>query len=682
MKMNLYISDIKKGILTLMGSILLFATQAQTGKSPLTLADEYFAAGEYYTAAHLYGQYLKPIVKTRSVGDFPLSIKSRRGGTTAVVRNKEEVLAKMAESYRLAHYWQEASSIYQSLASSNPDTYVDGLYWFAVCQRNLGHYDSARQSLEQYIETRSSAKKWEEAAKKEVQTLQYIQQQMTRPDSILYQVKKVDATGSFERGMFALTPYAGGQFLVSSTRADSAVSATENPNKSSLYTASLQGNQLGALSPLNIPAGTPGWNTGAASVSADGQWLYFTQWKKENGQTVSQIWMARKNGVSWGNPELANALNSTGSNSKQPFCSADGKYLYFSSDRKNGKGGFDIWVAALDAQGKPGTPINAGAMVNTPGDEIAPYYQSSSTTLVYSSNGKGGMGGFDLFSVEGKENEWIHPLNLGHPVNSSRDDIYFYAAENQSILARALVGSDRGTGCCLETYQVTKKPKTQSMSGTILDCKTGSPLADVEVILKQNGKAIAQTTTNDQGQYRFQMEGESAKGLSVQLKKVEFSDTTQSLITSTIDETDLLADRIAFEPGCIAAIEPPPVEKLVIRVEDVVTVYFDFDKHNLKSPAVAKLDSIYTVLLENPGATIQISGYTDGLGTEDYNKVLSDKRARACANYLIQKGIDPVRISFVSFGACCPVEMELLNGRDNPDGRSKNRRALINVKKY
>ena len=87
------------------------------------------------------------------------------------------------------------------------------------------------------------------------------------------------------------------------------------------------------------------------------------------------------------------------------------------------------------------------------------------------------------------------------------------------------------------------------------------------------------------------------------------------------------------------------------------------------------------MLQENPVATIQISGYTDGRGTAEYNDKLSDRRARACAQYLIKKGIDENRIRFVSFGSCCPVEMELINGRDNADGRSKNRRALINVKK-
>ena len=120
-------------------------------------------------------------------------------------------------------------------------------------------------------------------------------------------------------------------------------------------------------------------------------------------------------------------------------------------------------------------------------------------------------------------------------------------------------------------------------------------------------------------------------------------------------------------------------KRVILKPETVATVYFDFDMYNLKDSATEKLDSVYKVLVETPGATLQISGYTDGFGTVEYNKGLSDRRARACYDYLVAKGIDSSRISFESFGACCPLEMELINGLDNAAGRAKNRRALINV---
>jgi len=140
------------------------------------------------------------------------------------------------------------------------------------------------------------------------------------------------------------------------------------------------------------------------------------------------------------------------------------------------------------------------------------------------------------------------------------------------------------------------------------------------------------------------------------------------------DESDLLTDLFINTEVCID-------KKLVIKAKNVVTVYFDFDKSNLKPAEVKKLNSICTELKKSPETTIQISGYTDGLGSDAYNKILSNKRAVACANFLLSKGVDTSRITYESFGKCCPVEMEKINGRDNPYGRSRNRRALINVQK-
>ncbi|MGZ8553683.1 MAG: OmpA family protein, partial [Chitinophagaceae bacterium] len=158
------------------------------------------------------------------------------------------------------------------------------------------------------------------------------------------------------------------------------------------------------------------------------------------------------------------------------------------------------------------------------------------------------------------------------------------------------------------------------------------------------------------------------------ISKELYKDKADSIATQRIDESDWKIDFLLNSSICLE-------KKLVIKPETVVTLYFDFDMSELKNRSTEQLDSIYTVLTEDSTATIQISGFTDGRGTVEYNKVLSDKRAKACADYLVQKGIDTRRITFESFGACCPVEMELINGRDNADGRSKNRRALINITK-
>jgi len=657
--------------------------QTQKSQSPVQLADQYFAAGEYYTAAHLYGQYLNPSKEQQSmVSDFPLNIKNRRAAISNSF-SRTDILFKQAESYRLANYWQEAAAIYKE-CMEDPEKYDEALYWYAVCERSLGHYTSAKESLEQYLNNAYGNNKHKEAAKKELQTLIFIQQQLARPDSFLFTTKKLEIPYSHEKGAFAPIQLSGNQFLISSTEADPIQVNGINPYRSRLFIGSVNNNNLEAITPVIIPDSDPMANQGAATISPDGKYLYFSQWKKENGHTVSSIYYSEKQTDGWSAPKQLSSIHINGHNSKQPFCSTDGKYLFFASDNPGGMGGFDIWYAPLNEDGTTGVPLNAGAMINTKDDEQAPFYHNSSNTLVFSSNGRPGMGGYDLFAAKGKESSWKIPENMGHPVNSQKDDIYFFASEQTSLLSNAFLSSDRGEGCCLETYNIIKAPKDKRLTGKLLDCIENTPVGGAEIILKDAAGKIWRTTTDADGMYSFETGRETYNGLVLTANKELYLEATASLKTKNIDETDLMIDKLTNEDMCIEKkpeekpIEPEP---LVIKAEDVVTVFFDFDRSLLKAEAVHKLDSIYTVMKEYPASTIQISGYTDGLGSDKYNAKLSDRRARACASYLIKKGIEKERVSFVSFGECCPVEMEIIDGRDNPDGRSKNRRALINIKK-
>jgi len=655
----------------------------QQAKGPVQLADQYFAAGEYYTAANLYEQFLHPSKKQKTTSEFPLNIKAKRTiASTAPNVSRTDILFKQAESYRLANYWQQAAATYKECMDKDPSEYSNALYWYAVCERSLGHYDSAWESIKQYLNSAGSKSQYKEAAEKELQTLQFIHEQLSRPDSVLMKTQKLNVPGSNEKGAFALAHISGNQFLITSTQTDSTRVNGINPYHSRLFSATLGNGSLDEMIPLPLTTTDAAINQGAGTISPDGQHLYFSQWKKENGKIISSIYYSVKQGAHWSSPTRLPVVNINTYSSKQPFCSADGNYLFFSSDRPGGSGKFDIWYVDLKKDGTTGQPVNLGPSVNTSNDEQAPFYQSSSGTLVFSSNGYPGMGGYDLFSVKGNETNWASPGNLGYPVNSSRDDIYFFAPEKTNLLSNAVVSSDRGEGCCLETYVITKAPKNKRLTGSLFDCNGSAPLADAQVILKDGYGKTWKTTTNANGKYSFEIGNEDHEPLTLSASKELYLDTTSSFKVENMDESDLLTDKLVNADLCIEKKpEPKPEPVLVIKAEDVVTVYFDFDKSLLKPEALQKLDSIYNIMAELPVTTIQISGYTDGVGTDAYNKVLSDKRARACADYLIQKGIDASRVSFVSFGACCPVEMEKINGRDNPDGRSRNRRALINVKK-
>lgn len=638
-------------------------------KSPLQLAEQYFAAGEYYTAAYLYEQYLNPPKNTKKEQVFPVYTDRRKPGTDNKKVSRSAILYKQAECYRLANYFVQADSAYEKCSD-----HIDALYWRAVCERSLGKYEAATENLRLYLEATNADKHFMDAAQKEWETLQFISKQLKRPDTLLVKIRQLNMSGGHEKGTFAVAPVNGDQYLVSSTKTDSGVIKGSNPYNSHLFVAKMNNDSLTQPTLLALPAGDMLSNQGAASVGAHGNRIYFTQWQKVNGRNVSAIYVITKSNDSWSGPQLLERVNNHASNNKQPFCTADGKYLYFASDRSGGSGGFDIWYAPLQDDGSAGEPVNAGTVINTNGDEEAPFYQTSSSMLVFSTNGRQGMGAFDLFAAKGSGTTWSEPRNLGYPVNSSRDDIYFFAPENNPLLSDAIVGSDRGAGCCMQTYRINKTPKQNRLHGLVLDTKTHKPVPGANVVLTTPSGTTRQTTSDITGNYVFDSVDNAFNDFNITVAKPSYRDTAAMVSITKTDDANLLTDLFYNTDVFIE-------KKFVLKAENVVTVFFDFDMHNLKPEAIRKLDSVYNVLMEIPAATLQISGYTDGKGSVEYNKVLSDKRARACADYFIQKGIAASRITFESFGACCPLEMELINGRDNPDGRSRNRRALINITK-
>jgi len=663
---------VNRMLLILIGSMILLQAKSQADKN-LVLADKYFAAGDYFTAAGLYEQFLNPPVKQKPPTGFPLNSRKNSEGLTGGQVSKVDILFKQAESYRLANYWLEASEKYKQCLEKDPAKYASGLYWYAVANRSLGNYTAAEENVNLFLQAYAEGNPYQQAAARELETLRFIKSQLARPDSVLYNFKKINASFGAQKGVYAPASMMGDQLLITSTQSDSIIKTGINPYHSRLFSVSLSEGSLQNMQPVTIDGIDISLNQGAACISASGNYLYFTQWTKENGKARSSVYFARKGDNGWNTPTMLPLVNLEGYNSKQPFCSADGKYLFFSSDRPGGFGQFDIWYAVIREGGMIAEPVNAGPMLNSAVNEQAPFYHNSSTTLVFSSDRMPGMGGFDLFSAKGKGTEWSSPENMGHPINSSRDDLYFFAGEKSSLLTKAIISSDRGSDCCLETYTVTKTDKNKMFAGEIRDCRDNEPVADAEVVMKDAAGKSWRTTTGPDGKYAFELTGDIDHRL-LTIGKEKYKEHTTDLAVVRSNDSGWLTDTLFNGVLCIE-------KKLVIKVENVVSVYFDFDKSELKDRGIVQLDSIYNVLVENPKATIQISGYTDGRGTVEYNKVLSDKRARTCADYLIQKGIDSGRVTFESFGACCPVEMELLNGRDNAEGRSRNRRALININK-
>src|SRR4030095_7390315 len=186
----------------------------------MALADKYFDAGEYYTAAALYEQFITPPKTETPQATFPLNTRRNGlGGTTSKI-NRMDIVYKQAQSYRFANYWQEAAAKYKECFEKDFNKYADAFYWYAVCQRSLGKYEAAEEYLTRFVKINISNISLKQTAEKELRTVQFIRQQLTRPDTILFTIKKTQNNFSHEKGIFALNNINGNYFLFTSTAAN------------------------------------------------------------------------------------------------------------------------------------------------------------------------------------------------------------------------------------------------------------------------------------------------------------------------------------------------------------------------------------------------------------------------------------------------------------------------------
>ena len=189
-KINIQSSPVVSRILLLLiGSTILLQAKSQVDKN-LALADKYFAAGDYFTAAGLYEQFLNPPVKQKPPTGFPLNSRKNGQGLTGGQVSKSDILFKQAESYRLANYWLEASEKYKQCLEKDPAKYASGLYWYAVANRSLGNYTVAEENVNLFLQAYAEGNPYQQAAARELETLRFIKSQLARPDSVLYNIKK------------------------------------------------------------------------------------------------------------------------------------------------------------------------------------------------------------------------------------------------------------------------------------------------------------------------------------------------------------------------------------------------------------------------------------------------------------------------------------------------------------
>lgn len=650
-------------ILALAG--LFSSLQAQYVQDYKRTADLYFEQKDFYSAA----QYYSKALGTFSVkpGEYrPYQLDKDGKSKQKKLKDYEQVVYRLAESYRMYNDFGNAAKYYEEATNFDAAQFPLARYWYAVCVRsNAKTSADYEKALAQFKQFKGGYKTFDDHSKNadlEIKNCEFAIEEMQYPPR--YEVAKV--TGNINQGgaNYAPVPVNDRTFYFTSSRPDSSlINKKTNPFINTLYVATGDQGNFNSREKVTIPM-EKGVEQGVASIAPDGNTLYVTRWTVKDGQKKSSIYRSIRSGNGWTEPKLL--FKAAEYNDKEPFVTADGKYLLFASDRPGSAGKFDLWVSSING-GSISEPSNMGKTLNSPGDESAPFYDPAKQVLIFSSNGRVGFGGQDFFSSKGDfSNAWSTPENMGYPINSAKDDQYYAGLTPASAMQKGFISSDRESICCLEIFAFKRRVKMAG--GMVLDCETNKPLQGAKItLLDSMQKAVEVQQSGIAGNYMFEVE--MNKKYRVVIEKDNYFSKNYTFNTEQLSMVDSMMNPTV----CLKRFE---INKPIV----INDIFYDYNKATLRPESKLILDSLYYLLLDNPKMEIELGAHTDSKGTDAYNLKLSNARAKSCVDYLVGKGIPTSRVVSKGYGESRPVAPNTLpNGKDNPDGRQLNRRTEFKV---
>jgi outer membrane protein OmpA-like peptidoglycan-associated protein/Tol biopolymer transport system component len=403
-------------------------------------------------------------------------------------------------------------------------------------------------------------------------------------------------------------------------------------------------------------------------ISADGNILFFTAYDPLNS---GDIYVSKKINNKW-TPviELNDNIN-TVFNETHASLSPDGHTLYFTSDRKGGYGGLDIYKSEL-IDGDWGPAVNLGPVVNTMFDEESPFVSSDGQKLFFSSKGHYNMGGYDIFYSQLENGNWMAPVNIGYPVNTPDDDLFYFPVDTGSLAYISVI--DRATRQS-DIFRIKLRkyanPARYTINGKV-DIEEGNKIlpADIQLtfIEKSNNDTIGSVTLNNEGKFE-QKVPQGAFNLNFSDKEGKIFDSKELYIPPYFAQDQLVFNTTVSVTG-----------KQYVDTLYITNILFAFDKSNLTSESILILNALAEFMIKYPQALLLITGHTDAMGSEEYNMKLSVNRAAAVASYLKKQNINPIRLAVNGLGESAPIALNTKpDGTDNPDGRALNRRVELQL---
>ncbi len=427
----------------------------------------------------------------------------------------------------------------------------------------------------------------------------------------------------------------------------------------------------GWTSPVSISTNiNSSQNEGTCAISADGRMLIFTACDRSDGYGKCDLYETRKTGTQWSTPRnLGKVINSPHWES-QPSLSADGHTLYFSSDRPGGQGGKDIWVSEADAEGFWQIPQNLGSLINTEFDEISPFIHTNNVSLFFSSDGREGMGGFDVFVSKKIKANWSQPAHFGYPLNDHAHQIGFYISPDcQEMLYSYQYHATQRTYQNLPQTVICRTPLPDSLvawcpvvmfiKGMVRDGQTSEPLGarvTIQSIHDSSNQVSNYTSDDSTGKFLFVYPKNVKVNVSIEKEgyyPLHWELELDSLLKSASPSLDVVLWK--WE------------QNRSIRIKNIL---FLNNKTDLDSTSSGELKQLADYLLKYPYLKIQIEGHTDDVGQQDKNMDLSLRRALTVVDYLQQAGVMPTRLQAKGFGSTKPLVENI-----SDENRRQNRRV-------
>jgi outer membrane protein OmpA-like peptidoglycan-associated protein len=567
------------------------------------------------------------------------------------------VYKQMAESYYNIFNTQEAAKAYgQAIAGEKQD--AETHYRYAQMLKASGQIQEANKQMQEFASMAPN----DDRAKAFKSNPNYLPK--LKEQAKMYDIKVSDI--SSDKSDFGAFLTNDNEVYFASARNESRKTYGWNEEPFlDLYKAIYNAN--GTLSEATLVEGiNTKWHDGPATLSADGNTMYYAsesyndnlyEKDKVNKLKYSQVnlYKASKVDGKWSNIK-ALPFNSKEYSTSNPSLSKDGKTLYFSSNMPGSKGGIDIWKVAVNGD-EYGTPQNAGDKVNTESNESFPFI-SDENVLFFSSDGKQGFGGLDVFQVDLDKNS--EAKNVGSPVNSEKDDFAFTYNVNKKV---GFFSSNRAG--------VDNIYKADPVCGVLVvsnvkSSKNGNVLSDAKVVLLDKANKVVSTKMTDaSGNANFDVSCDEP--YSLQISKEGFDPSMFSVEKTRGGQV-------------MANITLDPIKPIITETQVILQpIYFEFNKSNITEQGAEELDKLIEVMNEHKEMVIFAKSHTDNRGSDRYNLNLSERRAKSTVQYIISKGITRDRITGQGFGES---ELKVVCEDCSEEQHAQNRRSeFLIVKK-